>query len=161
MNGQELKRYKVNSECIGCRACAELSIKNFRMNDDGKAEVLKQPETLEEQALCDDAAMLCPTSAIEEITFVTEEVAETVEMQEDIKASVKVTENDNMKKVIDMFPELKEYLLNISPKFKRLQNPFLYNFICRFMSFERAARTIKVPVDNLIDSVNSYLSERR
>ncbi len=159
-----LKRYKVNDECIGCRACAELNVKNFRMNDKGKAYVIKQPETEEEAKLCEDAMELCPVFAIEAIEEKQDvEIEPVAEKQDDTfveESLVAVSERDNMKKTLDRFPELKEYLPNISPKFKRLENPFIYNIICRFVNFEKAAKTVNIPVDNLIDRVNSYLSKR-
>ncbi len=158
----ELKEYKVNKDCIGCRACVELDVRNFSMNENNKAYVSKQPETIEEEKLCDDAVELCPVFAIEVV-----EVQEKVNNEEEAKVQIKnedilvVTESDNVKRTLDRLPELKQFLINISPKFKKLKNPIIYNTICRFVSFERVARTVNIPVENLIEQVNGYLLNKK
>ena len=158
---EALRQYRVSKECIGCRACAELSARNFSMNDSGKAEVVKQPENKEEERLCEDAMMLCPTSAIE---VVQEQVVKQKETLEEPTTAAEpelvISEKDNVKKILDRFPELKELLVNISPKFKRLENPLLYNLFCRFVSFQKAAKTVDVPVDNLMQSINRYIHQK-
>ena len=51
----------VNKEaCIGCGACASLCPNNFRMSDDGKAEVIDQKNV----ECAKNAAGTCPVQAI-------------------------------------------------------------------------------------------------
>lgn len=49
--------------CTCSAACVEVAPHNFRLDDDG-AYVVKQPETMEEFAQCDEAIWSCPVEAI-------------------------------------------------------------------------------------------------
>ena len=52
---------KLNQDlCIGCGACAALCPNNFKLNEDGKAEVTSQ----ENQECAKKAAEGCPVEAI-------------------------------------------------------------------------------------------------
>ncbi len=153
------KKYKISKECIGCRACVELDVRNFSMNENNKAFVSKQPETTEEERLCDDAVELCPVFAIEVV-----DELEKINQEEKTKEKNEIfviSESDNVKRTIDKLPELKQFLINISPKFKKLKNPLIYNTICRFVSFEKAAKTVNIPVESLVEQVNGYLLRRK
>ena len=48
------------NKCIGCGLCASLYPDTFQMNLDGKAEVIKTPETPDAKK----AAAACPVEAI-------------------------------------------------------------------------------------------------
>ena len=55
----------VDSQCIDCDVCRDMSPANFRRNDDnGYSYVYKQPETPEELELCKEAFDACPVEAI-------------------------------------------------------------------------------------------------
>jgi ferredoxin len=55
----------VVQDCIGCGLCAERAPENMAMTDGGStAEVLKQPETQEEQEACHEAAEYCPLGGL-------------------------------------------------------------------------------------------------
>ena len=52
----------VNDKCIGCGVCESLAKTIFKV--DGVSKVIKQPETPEEQAACEQAINVCPVQAI-------------------------------------------------------------------------------------------------
>ncbi len=57
--------YYVDSECIDCDLCREVAPENFARNEDeGHSIVTKQPESDEEQELCEEAMESCPVEAI-------------------------------------------------------------------------------------------------
>jgi ferredoxin len=60
-------RYYVDRECISCDACILCAPDHFSMNTEdavGHAFVMKQPSSLEEEALCREAMESCPVEAI-------------------------------------------------------------------------------------------------
>jgi len=58
-------KFYVDSQCIDCDVCRDISPSNFTRNDEnGYSYVWKQPSTPEELALCEEAVMACPVEAI-------------------------------------------------------------------------------------------------
>jgi ferredoxin len=58
-------KFFVDDQCIDCDLCRETAPANFKRNDDGgHSYVYKQPETPEEEALCQEAMDGCPVEAI-------------------------------------------------------------------------------------------------
>ncbi|MDM8514643.1 ferredoxin [Desulfobacterales bacterium HSG16] len=62
-------RYYVEKDCIGCTLCAETAGENFKINSAEElffehSYVFKQPDTEEQEALCNEAMENCPASAI-------------------------------------------------------------------------------------------------
>jgi ferredoxin len=58
-------KFYVDDQCIDCDLCRETAPANFKRNDDGgHSYVYKQPETPEEEALCQEALDGCPVEAI-------------------------------------------------------------------------------------------------
>lgn len=58
-------RYYVDKNCIDCDVCRDLAEANFTRDDDGGySYVYKQPETPEEEVLCQEALEVCPVEAI-------------------------------------------------------------------------------------------------
>lgn len=159
MQKKDFDKFDINSDCIGCKVCVETSVGNFALNGNGKAYVKKQPETLEEEALCNDAAELCPVFAIK--VEKSGDIVSVVDEKEENTGSFVISGTDNVKKTIDRLPELKQLLIDISPKFRRLKNPVVYYTVCRFMNFERVAKTVNIPVENLIERMNFYISSQR
>jgi len=57
--------FYVDDQCIDCDLCRETAPANFKRNDDGgHSFVYKQPESPEEEALCNEAKEGCPVEAI-------------------------------------------------------------------------------------------------
>ncbi|MGE4274366.1 MAG: ferredoxin [Desulfitobacterium sp.] len=54
----------VESSCIGCGSCEAVCPEVFRMNDDGLAEPYKNPVPAELEEKAQEAADICPVSAI-------------------------------------------------------------------------------------------------
>jgi len=58
-------KWFVDENCIACDSCISISPDHFAMNGDSShAFVQKQPESPEEEQLCEDAKASCPTDAI-------------------------------------------------------------------------------------------------
>ena len=58
-------KFYVDRQCIDCDVCRDTSPANFTRNDEnGYSYVYKQPETLEEITLCEEALNACPVEAI-------------------------------------------------------------------------------------------------
>ena len=58
-------KFFVDGQCIDCDVCRDTSPSNFRRNDEnGYSYVHKQPESVEEFALCEEAFNACPVEAI-------------------------------------------------------------------------------------------------
>jgi len=55
--------YYVDEECILCDECVEKAPENFASGDE-YAYVKKQPETADEEELCQEAMEECPVDAI-------------------------------------------------------------------------------------------------
>jgi len=140
-----MKKYKVSDECIGCRACVEVAENNFDINDDNIAFLKTQPLLEKNVEECNEALEICPVNAI----FVEEE--EKTNNNEAIFAS------SNIKTTLDKYPELKPVLIALSPKFKRMQNPALYNTLARFANFNDAAKITGVSVCEILHTMNSHI----
>jgi ferredoxin len=60
-----LGRFYVDRQCIDCDLCRETAPTCFtRFDEAGHSYVFKQPETPEEEALCQEALEGCPVDAI-------------------------------------------------------------------------------------------------
>ena len=58
-------KYYVDKECIACDACVLAAPDHFNMNeDDGRAFVMKQPQSPAEEESCVEAMESCPVEAI-------------------------------------------------------------------------------------------------
>jgi ferredoxin len=58
-------RYYVDDQCIDCDQCRETAPDIFRRDEaTGHSYVFRQPETPEEEALCQEAMLSCPVEAI-------------------------------------------------------------------------------------------------
>ena len=139
------KKYKVSEECIGCRACVEVANDNFAINDKNIAYLKKQPENTEEETNSQEALDVCPVEAISSYTN------EGADLPDAIIAS------SNIKETLDKHPELKDVLVELSPKFKRMQNPALYKTLARFANFNDAAKIVGVSVCEILHAMNKHL----
>ena len=139
------KKYIVSKECISCRACVEVAGDNFEMNNANKAYLKKQPESDDEEKLCNDAIDVCPVEAIS--------------IKDAVVFSVitPVLAKSNIKETLDRHPELKDVLIGLSPMFKRMQNPALYNTLARFASFKDAAKITGISICEILHVINKNL----
>ena len=138
-------RYTVSEECISCRACVEVAGNNFEMNDQDMAYVKMQPQNQKQEKFCEEAIDVCPVEAISKIGG---------EKHANVEA---IFAKSNIKETLDKHPELKEVLAELSPKFKRMQNPALYNTLARFATFKDAARITDISVCEILHIINRHL----
>lgn len=138
-----MKKYTVSEECIGCRACVEVAGENFHVNESKTAYLRKQPVNKEEETNCDRALEVCPVEAISLRIS-----------QNQLKP---VVASSNIKATLDSHPELKKVLADLSPKFKRMQNPALYNTLARFANFRDAAKVTGLSVCEILHTINEHL----
>jgi len=140
-----MKRYKVSEECIGCRACVEVAGDNFEINDSNIAYLKKQPTNPIELMHCDESIKICPVDAITAFESDVDDLPDAILAKSNIKAT------------LDKHPELKQILMDLSPKFKRMQKPALYNTLARFANFNDAAKITGLSVCEILHTMNSYL----
>ena len=58
-------RYYVDDQCIDCDLCRQTAPNNFKRDEQiGHSFVFRQPQTPEEEALCEEAMRNCPVEAI-------------------------------------------------------------------------------------------------
>jgi NitT/TauT family transport system substrate-binding protein len=138
-----MNKYTVSGKCIGCRACVEVAGNNFSIGGEKKAYLSRQPASYGEEAACSRAVEICPVDAI------------SVQKNEQI-ADV-VVASSNVKATLDRHPDLKQVLAGLSPKFKRMQNPALYNTLARFANFRDAAKVTGLSVCEILHTINEYL----
>ena len=141
----DTKKFKVSDECIGCRACVEVAGDNFEINDDNQAYLKKQPENENEENQSLEAIEVCPVNAISAVEVKKEDLPDAI------------LASSNIKETLDKYPKLKQVLLNLSPKFKRMQNPAMYNTLARFANFNDAAKVTGVSVCEILHTINNFL----
>ncbi len=146
------KQFTVSDECIGCRACVEVADVNFDINDHNIAYLKKQPSSPDEETKCEEAMEVCPVEAIsvEDVVAVEENKSPAIEIEP-------ILSNAIIKTTLDAYPQLKPVLTDLSPKFKKLQNPAMYNTIARFATFKDAARLSGLSVCEILHTLNHEL----
>ncbi len=146
----EMKKFKVTDECIACGACVEIALNNFSIGESGLAYVKKQPEDEQELSLVEEAAQACPVGAI-------------VEMEQEVEVNgiEPILASSNVKETLDKYPQLKDVLIQLSPKFKRLQNPVMYNTLAEFITFADAARVTGVSICEILHVLNKHLGTEK
>ncbi len=142
-----MSRYSVSDECIGCRACVGVAEDNFGIRNN-KAYLKKQPQTKKEEELCIRALDVCPVNAISK----TEE--------KKVKNAEVVVASSNIKETLDKYPQLKNVLMELSPKFKKMQNPVLYNTLARFANFSDASRMTGLSICEILHAINEYIGTK-
>ena len=171
-----MTKYTISNDCISCRACVEVSDRHFEMNDDDKAFVKLQPETEAEEQLCETALEICPVSAImhverEQVAGIDTKEKEEESKEEEVDTAAivdavfgkkgipnqAILARNNIKEVLDNHPELKDVLISLSPKFKKMQSPVLYKTLARFATFKDAAKITGVSVCEILHTMNKYL----
>jgi len=134
--------FKISNECIGCKACVNVAQDNWGMSG-SKAFVKKQPENEEEIKLCKQAMKVCPVNAISS--------------EQGDSNITPVLSKSNIKATLDKHPQLKQILFDLSPKFRKLQNPAMYNTLARFATFEDAARLSGMSICEILHTLNKAI----
>ncbi len=133
-----MKTFSVNEKCIGCMACQRVAPATFEIKN-RKAVVIHQPVTDEENTLAEQALAACPTQAIE------------------AAANQVILSTDNVRATLERYPFLKTDLLELSGKFKTMQNPVLWNSLARHATFEHAAKMTGVSICEILHFINKKL----
>jgi len=132
-----MKEFYINEKCISCKACVRVDEENFKL--DGKAVVYKQPINKEEEQKAMEAMRICPTEAIE------------------IMKKNAIIGNAKVRDTLEIYPELKEVLQELSPKFKTMQNPVMWNTIARFATFQDTAKMTGISLCEILHTINKEL----
>ena len=75
------------------------------------------------------------------------EVIKMSEIKLEIIPAVKVA------KLLDVYPELEPVLIELSPAFKKLQNPMLRKTVAKITTLNQAAKIGKIPINELINTL--------
>ncbi len=70
-----------------------------------------------------------------------------------------ITEEDTVYDVITKYPQLKEVLVKISPKYKRLYNPVLFNTVAKVTKLKKAAEVGNIYVKELLYQLNDAIGK--
>ena len=70
-----------------------------------------------------------------------------------------ITEEDTVYEVLTKHPELKEVLIKISPKFKNLQNPVLFNTVARVTSLGKASKIGNIYIKEMLYELNEAIGK--
>ncbi len=168
------------NDCIACKACVDVAESIFTMNEDNSyAFVVKQPLAELELELADEAIQTCPVDAIKyidvesELTLETEKYSSNDEKEKSKEKQISqlidveidttdiITAKSNIKETLDKYPQLKDVLVSLSPKFKKMQNPILYNTLARFATFTEAANVTGLSVCEILHTLNKAIGKEK
>jgi len=133
--------FNISKNCNGCAACVIIAKNQFEIDKNEKAFVKKQPETEEEFQNCIKAITVCP---IDQISYILDDTNP-------------ILADSKIKETLDKYPDLIDVLMNISSRFKIIQNPIMYNTLIRFTTFNDFAKYTHVPVCEILILVNEHL----
>jgi NitT/TauT family transport system substrate-binding protein len=68
-----------------------------------------------------------------------------------------ITAEDKIADVLTKYPQLKDKLLERSPKFKNLNNPVVFNTVGKFVRIADVAKTAGEDLDELLAFLNSHI----
>ncbi len=68
-----------------------------------------------------------------------------------------ITASTKVKEMLEKYPELREELIKISPKFQKLNNKFIYNTVARWATVGDIARIGKISICELLHTLNSKI----
>jgi len=70
-----------------------------------------------------------------------------------------IAENDKIYEIVKRYPEMKDVLIKISPKFKKLNNPVMVNLVARRTRVKKAAQIAGIEVEEMLDKLNKALKK--
>lgn len=70
-----------------------------------------------------------------------------------------IREEDTVYDVLTKYPQLKEVLVQISPKYKRLYNPVLFNTVAKVTKLKKAAEVGNIYVKELLYQLNDAIGK--
>lgn len=72
-----------------------------------------------------------------------------------------ITEEDTVYELLTKHPELKEVLIKISPKFKNLQNPVMFNTVAKITSLGKASKIGNIYIKEMLYELNEAIGKGR
>ena len=72
-----------------------------------------------------------------------------------------ILSNTKLKDALKEYPELEEYLIKLSPKFKKLKNPMIKKVIGKWASFNDIARVGNLSICELLHGVNKQIGKEK
>lgn len=72
-----------------------------------------------------------------------------------------ITENDTVYDVITKYPELKQVLIEINDKYKRLNNPIIFNTVAKTTTLKVAAKVGNIYVKDLVYKLNEAIGKEK
>lgn len=145
--------YKTNEKCIGCMACVRVAEKHFALDENGKAQVILQPLVADEIDEVEHAMAICPTEAILYESEIFKIVSKKDTTDNDIADEV-ILGHHNVRETFEKYPELKAIMVGLSPKFKSLFNPVMWNTMARFATFETASNVTNISLCEILHKLN-------
>jgi|ERR1035437_3343277 hypothetical protein len=70
-----------------------------------------------------------------------------------------ITEEDTVYDVLTKYPGLKEVLIRISPKFKNLQNPVMFNTVAKITSLGKASKIGNIYIKEMLYELNEAIGK--
>ena len=70
-----------------------------------------------------------------------------------------ITEEDTVYNVLTAHPELKEVLVKISPKFRNLQNPVMFNTVAKQRSLGKASKIGNIYIKEMLYELNEAIGK--
>lgn len=70
-----------------------------------------------------------------------------------------ITKHDKIYNIVKEYPDLKEILIRISPKFSKLNNSVVLETMGRVATVEKAAEMADIDVENLLGQLNNVVNK--
>lgn len=72
-----------------------------------------------------------------------------------------ITENDKIYDIVKKYPAILDTLLSISPDFKKLKNPILFNSVAKLTTIKTAAKMGKVYLNEMLYQLNATIGKEK
>lgn len=68
-----------------------------------------------------------------------------------------INEKTKIGELLEQFPQLENYLIQLSPVYQKLKNPVLRKTVAKIATLEQVARVSGMPVETLLEKISSFL----
>lgn len=76
------------------------------------------------------------------------------------KIPVKLESDTKVYDVLSIYPFIKDYLIQLHPHFKKLNNPVMMQTIGRVATLKMAAKAVGIPVDKFISGLSDEIKSK-
>lgn len=70
-----------------------------------------------------------------------------------------ITPKSKIAEIIDVYPELKDKIIELAPPFKKLQNPFLMKTVARVTSLSQAAKVGDIDLTSFVNTLRQQVGQ--